>query len=107
MTDFTVDIGGLDALGKNLDRTIENVENATKRMKDIGPDSIGPKQLDEALADFRADWEEGLEQLREAVSEIRDGLDQAKKAYAEVESDLRESLSKMADNLEAAETQNS
>ncbi|MFC4004663.1 WXG100 family type VII secretion target [Prauserella oleivorans] len=102
MPDFTVDIGGLDALGKNLDRTVENIENATKRLEDAGPDSIGPETLDEACADFRSDWEEGLEKLRDAVSEIREGLDKAKTAYAEAEAALQDSLAKMAGDLEAA-----
>lgn len=39
MIDLKVDVEGLDALGKNLDRTIDNVESATKRLKDVGPDS--------------------------------------------------------------------
>jgi len=37
MPDFTVDIGGLDALGKNLDRTVDNIDQAIVRMEDIGP----------------------------------------------------------------------
>ncbi|WP_034267479.1 hypothetical protein [Haloechinothrix halophila] len=68
MPDFTVDIGGLDALGKNLDRTNENLDHATKRLADLGPDSIGPDILDEACAGFRDDWEEGVDKLREAVA---------------------------------------
>ncbi|NKQ52993.1 hypothetical protein HFP15_08880 [Amycolatopsis sp. K13G38] len=101
--DFTVDVGGLDALGKNLDRTTENIDGATKRLADLGPDSIGPDDLDEACEDFRADWEEGLDKLREAVSEIRDGLDKAKQGYAEIENDLQGSLAKMAQAIGSAE----
>ena len=56
MPDFTVDIGGLTELGKNLDRTVENIDGATKRLDDLGPDSIGPEGLDEACGDFRKDW---------------------------------------------------
>jgi hypothetical protein len=102
MTDFTVDVGGLDALGKNLDRTTENIESATKRLADIGPDSIGPDNLDEACEDFRSDWEEGLEKLREAIGEIRDGLDKTKQGYVEVENSIRESLAKMAQTIGVA-----
>lgn len=102
MADFTVDIGGLDALGKNLDRTTENIEGATKRLADLGPDSIGPDDLDEACEDFRSDWEEGLEKLREAVGEIRDGLEKAKQGYAELENSLKDSLAKMAQAIDSA-----
>lgn len=95
-TDFTVDIGGLDALGKNLDRTIENIDSATKRLANVGPDSIGPDELDEACEDFRSDWEEGLDKLRESVNQIRDGVRQAKQGYAEVEATVRAGLAAMA-----------
>lgn len=99
MPDFTVDIGGLDALGKNLDRTNENLDQATKRLADLGPDSIGPDVLDEACADFRGDWEEGLDKLREAVEEMKGGLDGAKKAYAEIEEGLRGAFAQMESDI--------
>lgn len=99
MPDFTVDIGGLDALGKNLDRTNENLDHATKRLADLGPDSIGPDMLDEACADFRSDWEEGLDKLREAVEEMKGGLDGAKKVYAEIEEGLRGAFAQMDSDI--------
>lgn len=102
MPDFTVDIGGLDALSRNLDRTSENIDSATRKLAALGPDSIGPDSLDEACADFRSDWEEGLDKLRVAVGEVRDGVDQAKQAYAELENSLRESLAKMAQDINSA-----
>lgn len=101
--DFKVDLGGLGALNKNLDRTAENVDKATKRLANLGPDKIGPDVLDEACADFRDDWEEGLEKLREAIGDIRDGVDKAKNSYAEAENQLKESLKKMEGDLAAAE----
>ncbi|SFP77213.1 hypothetical protein SAMN05421810_103366 [Amycolatopsis arida] len=101
MPDFTVDIGGLDALGKDLDRTGENIDTATKRLADLGPEDLGPDVLDEACADFRDDWSGGLEELREAVEGIKGGLIEAKNAYAELEEALRQNLRKMADALVA------
>ncbi|MCP2252246.1 hypothetical protein LY13_000985 [Prauserella aidingensis] len=59
MTDFTVDVGGLDALGKDLDRTCDNIDTATKKLADAAEDSIGTAELDEACENFRSDWEEG------------------------------------------------
>lgn len=99
MPDFTVDIDGLDALGKNLDRTSSNIDQATKRLDDLGPDSIGPDVLDEACADFREDWEEGLDKLREAVDEMRGGLDGAKRTYAKIDNGLREAFAKMESDI--------
>jgi hypothetical protein len=58
MPDFTVDIHGLDAMHKNLERAKDNTASALKSMEDIGPDSIGPDDLDDACADFREDWQE-------------------------------------------------
>ncbi|RRO18173.1 hypothetical protein EIL87_07965 [Saccharopolyspora rhizosphaerae] len=103
MSDFSVDIGGLDALGKNLDRTIENIEGATKRMKGGLPGSLGPAELDEACSDFRLDWEEGLDKLREAVDKIKGALDASKHAYAELDNSIATSLQKMSGDV-AAET---
>jgi hypothetical protein len=101
MPDFTVDIGGLTALGKNLDRTVDNIDQALNKMDSIGPDSIGPDDLDGACADFTSDWEGGLGKIREAVSAIKAGLDAAIKGYAELEDGLKDSLTKMADDVRA------
>ncbi|RZQ62746.1 hypothetical protein [Amycolatopsis suaedae] len=97
MPDFTVDIGGLEALQKNLNRTKENIDGATKKLDVLGPDSIGSDELDEACADFREDWEEGLEEIKEAVEQIAEGLDKAMQSYHEVEEGIRENLRKMAE----------
>lgn len=102
MPDFTVDIGGLDALGKNLDRTIENIEKALNRMHDIGPDKIGPDQLDAACAEFKSDWEGGLGKIREAVDGIKGGVDKAMQGYAELEAGLEDSLNQMAHDIATA-----
>jgi hypothetical protein len=101
MPDFTVDIGGLDALGKNLDRTVENIDGATKHLDDIGPDSIGPDDLDEACGDFRSDWQEGLDKIRDAVQQVRGGIDQTKQAYGELENAITQGLNQMAAHLGA------
>ncbi|WP_019813526.1 hypothetical protein [Saccharomonospora saliphila] len=102
MPDFTVDIGGLTALEKNLGRTVDNVEEALKRMKEVGPKSIGPDSLDKACADFNSDWEGGLDKIREAVDGIKGGVDKAIQGYAELESNLRDTLTRMADDVRAA-----
>jgi hypothetical protein len=99
VSDFTVDIGGLDALAKNLDRTVENIDGATKRLEDLGPESIGPEDLDEACEDFRSDWEEGLDKIAEAVKNVRGGIDATKQAYADLEAAITQELTKMAGHL--------
>lgn len=63
MSDLTVAIDGWDALGKNLERAKENLDGALEAMEDIGPDSIGPDDLDDACAEFRDDWERGLDKV--------------------------------------------
>jgi uncharacterized coiled-coil protein SlyX len=102
MPDFTVNVGGLTELGRNLDRTVENIDLATKRLDDLGPDSIGPGKLDGACGDFRNDWEEGLDKIRKAVAEVRGGIDQTQKAYAELENALRQGMTQMATDIAAA-----
>jgi hypothetical protein len=104
MPDFTVDIGGLDALGKKLDRTSENIDNATRKLADASPESIGSDELDEACADFRDVWDGGLGEIRDAVSSIKEGLDSAMKSYAELENGIEAELAKMAGDLESMGT---
>ncbi|QWF84219.1 hypothetical protein [Amycolatopsis sp. CA-230715] len=101
MPDFTVDIGGLDVLGKNLNRAKENLDGALKSMEDIGPDSIGPDDLDEACADFREDWERGIRKMGDCVAKITEALGAAKGKYADFENSLRDNLTKMAQKVEA------
>ncbi|GAA1237835.1 hypothetical protein GCM10009676_22900 [Prauserella halophila] len=100
MPDFTVDVGGLEALSKNLTRCKENVEGATKRLADLAPDSIGSEELDEACADFRDEWKEGLEEIEDAIDGIGEGLDNATKGYREAEEGIRDALAKMRDGVE-------
>lgn len=100
MTDFTVDIGGLDALEKNLVRAKDNLGDALKSMEDIGPDSIGPDDLDEACADFREDWERGIKKIGECVGKITEALSAAKGKYAEFENAIEQNLAKMQHSIE-------
>lgn len=95
MPDFTVDIDGLVALGKNLNRTADNLDEASKRLDDLGPDSIGPDDLDEATEDFRSDWEEGLDKLRDATESLKGGVDGACQRYAAIEQALTNAFKQM------------
>lgn len=105
MPDFTVDIGGLDALVKNLDRSSENIDTATKHLADLAPSELGPQDLDGACADFREDWKGGLGELRDAIEEIRGGLEGAKNAYADVENTIARNLDGMANSIGEAGSQ--
>lgn len=100
MPDFTVSINGLEGLRSNLDRTRENIDNATRRLADLGPDSIGSDELDEACATFRDDWEDGLGELAEAADKIEKGLEKSIEAYKHIEQGISDSLRQMRDSLE-------
>lgn len=86
---------------KNLHRAEENLGGALKAMEDIGPASIGPDFLDEACADFREDWQRGIDKIGECVGKITAGLGDAKKTYAELENALREGFAQMHEAVEA------
>ncbi|RCW45157.1 hypothetical protein DFQ14_103121 [Halopolyspora algeriensis] len=101
MSDFTVDIGGLEAMEKNLDRAKDNLGSALKAMEDIGPDSIGPDSLDEACAQFREDWQRGIGEIGECVDKITTGLGQAKNQYQQLESALQDGFAKMHEAVES------
>ncbi|WP_222844429.1 hypothetical protein [Saccharomonospora sp. CUA-673] len=95
-----MDVGGLEALQKNLTRVKENIDGATKRLDGLRPDSVGSDELDEACGDFRDSWKEGLEKLEEAVEEVDEGLGQAVKGYRDVEEGIRDSLKDMRDGVD-------
>lgn len=100
--DYTVDIDGLAGLDKNLQRTTENIDKATKRLKDEGPDKIGPDDLDSACSDFRSDWETGLDKLKDVIKGVRKNLDACIKEYAEAEEDISKNLAKAAKDAKGA-----
>ncbi len=102
MPDFTVDVGGLDALSKNLRRCVESLNGALTAMRDVGPESLGAEDLDQACADFREDWEYGLSKIREFVDNLGEGLDKVRQNYAEVEAALSKGFSSMRDQLGGA-----
>ena len=99
MSDFTVSIEGLTGLNKNLERAKENIDGALKAMEDIGPDSIGPDDLDEACAEFREDWQRGIGKIGEAVDKITEALGRTRDQYAELEEALNEGFTKMTDDI--------
>lgn len=71
MSGYFVDPGGMESLGRNLERAVENIDSATKRLQDVGPESIGPDDLDQACSDFREDWGDGLKMLRDGSTALR------------------------------------
>ena len=106
MPDFTVDIGGPDALSKNLNRAKDNIDGALKAMEDIGPDSVAPDDLDDACAEFRGDRERGIKKLGERVGKITDALGTATGKYIEFEAALQENLTKMQHAIESGSAGN-
>ncbi len=102
MSDFTVDIDGLEALGKDMERARDNLDSALKAMEDIGPDSIGPDNLDDACAEFRDDWDRGLNKIRECVEQITEALKNARKSYAEIEDAISGGFTEMRAAMEDA-----
>jgi hypothetical protein len=100
MPDFTVDIDGLNALGRNLDRCGDNLDGALKAMQDVGPDTLGNEDLDDACAEFREDWEYGLEQIRKCVKGIKENLDKTKQAYGELEGVLTSGFQQMRQKMD-------
>lgn len=106
MPDFTVDIGGLDALKKNINRSADNVDDCTKRLANLAPDSVGSDDLDQACADFREYWKEGLEEIREAAKDIAKGIDKAAQGYRDTEEGIRDAMKKMEAELDRGKAGN-
>lgn len=97
--DFTVEIGGLKALGDNLRHCADNLDGALDAMNTIGGDSLGRSSLDDACDDFQDSWRHGLEKIRESSEKLVKGVDASRKDYAEVDGVLRKGFGEMADDI--------
>jgi hypothetical protein len=97
--DFTVEIGGLKALGGNLRHCADNLEGALDALNTIGGDSLGRSSLDDACNDFQDSWRHGLDKIRECSQKLVDGVDASRKDYAEVDGVLRKGFGGMAEDI--------
>jgi hypothetical protein len=69
-------------------------------MEDIGPDSIGPDDLDDACADFREDWQRGIDKMGKGLGKIAEALKGTRKDYAELEQALTDGFTKMQQRVD-------
>ncbi|MBA0126332.1 hypothetical protein H0B56_12340 [Haloechinothrix sp. YIM 98757] len=103
MVDISVSITGLARLGDDLDRVVEDIDDATARLSQhgagymgTGEGALGPRELNDAANDFQDDWEDGLYKINKALDGVRKGLEDARQTYAEFEQELSSSLDETA-----------
>lgn len=94
---YTVELQALQKLGKDLKDCTDELENALKAIKEIGPKGLGYDFLDEACEHFDDKWENGLSRIQEVVEDITGKIGKIGKEYAKSESGVIDALKDLGD----------
>ncbi|MFE5817365.1 hypothetical protein [Streptomyces sp. NPDC056479] len=94
---FKTDIGQLEQFLTNLERCVDELNEARSALDHVRADQIGTARLDEACDKFQDEWKYGSDKTKELVDEIKEGVKSNKQAYEEVEEALEKVLKQIAD----------
>ncbi|MGW3139405.1 hypothetical protein [Streptomyces sp. NPDC001139] len=94
---FKTDIGQLEQFLTNLERCVDELNEARSALDHVRADQIGTARLDEACDKFQDEWKYGADKTKEMVDSIKEGVKSNKKAYEEVEEALAKVLQQIAD----------
>ncbi len=94
---FKTDIGQLQQFLTNLEKCVDELNEARSALDHVRADQIGTPQLDEACDKFQDEWKYGSEKTKELIDEIKEGVKANKKGYEEVEDALEKVLKQIAD----------
>lgn len=94
---FKTDIGQLEQFLSNLDRCVDELNEARSALDHVRADQIGTARLDEACDKFQAEWKYGSDKTKEMIDAIKKGVESNKKGYEEVEQALEKALKQIAD----------
>ncbi len=94
---FKTDIGQLQQFLTNLERCVDELNEARSALDHVRTDQIGTPRLDEACDKFQDEWKYGSDKAKELIDKIKDGVKANKKGYEEVEEALEKVLKQIAD----------
>ncbi|MDI3418060.1 hypothetical protein [Streptomyces luteolus] len=80
-TGFQIDTVAVQRIVEKLDECDERMEQARKRLKNVGPKSLGTNGLDNACDTFQSEWEDGIKRIEDASKDIRERLQATIDAY--------------------------
>ncbi|WP_210592863.1 hypothetical protein [Streptomyces sp. GESEQ-35] len=94
---FKTDIGQLEQFLTNLERCVDELNEARSALDHVRADQIGTARLDEACDRFQDEWKYGSGKTKEMIDAIKEGVKSNKKGYEEVEQALEKALKQIAD----------
>ncbi|WP_327353942.1 hypothetical protein [Streptomyces sp. NBC_01304] len=94
---FKTDVGELSQFLTNLEKCVDELNEARSALEHVRADQIGTSRLDEACDKFQEEWKYGSEQTKKMIDAIKEGVKANKKGYEEVEDALEKALKQIAD----------
>lgn len=80
-TGFQIDIAATERIVNKLDECDERMQQARKRLKNVGPKTLGTNGLDNACDTFQSEWDDGIKRIEDAAKDIKDRLRDTVDAY--------------------------
>ncbi|SCK56606.1 hypothetical protein H181DRAFT_05273 [Streptomyces sp. WMMB 714] len=71
---FQIDIAKTERMLDRLEECNERMQQARKRLKNVGPKTLGTNGLDNACDTFQSEWDDGIKRIEDAAKGIKDRL---------------------------------
>lgn len=94
---FKTDIGQLDQFLTNLERCVDELNEARAALDHVRADQIGTARLDEACDRFQQEWKYGSDRTKKMIDAVKEGVRSNRKGYQEVEEALEKVFKQIAD----------
>ncbi|MGW2697178.1 hypothetical protein [Streptomyces sp. NPDC001296] len=94
---FKTDIRQLEQFLTDLERCVDELNEARSALDHVRADQVGTTRLDEACDKFQEEWKYGSDKTKEMIDAIKEGVRSNKKGYEEVEEALEKAFKQIAD----------
>lgn len=98
MSGFAVEVRELRKLVARLQDCAGELESGLNALRDIGPKGLGFDFFDEACEHFQDKWENGLDEIRDSVDDLKSGLKQITDNYEKNEHNVAEAMNSTGGN---------
>lgn len=78
---FRIDLDQAESMLRKLEECAERMQQARKKLKNVGPKTLGTNGLDNACEHFQDEWEDGITRIEDASKDIKERLKTTLDAY--------------------------
>jgi hypothetical protein len=71
---FKIDVAAAERMLDKLEECGERMQQARKRLKNVGPKTLGTNGLDNACETFQSEWDDGIKRIEDASKDIKSRL---------------------------------